>query len=75
MIVLGFCNMQAFGPNVVTGHGPCKERVLLKKREGGREITWSVSAFRIGPLACKPYLQCSFYKPTADSRAPLPFTS
>lgn len=25
--------MQAFGPNVVTGHGPCKERVLLEAQK------------------------------------------
>lgn len=29
MMVWGFCSTQAFGPNVVTGHGPCRERVLL----------------------------------------------
>lgn len=27
--------MQAFGPNVVTGHGPCKERVLLGRETAG----------------------------------------
>lgn len=29
MMVCGFCSTQAFGPNVVTGHGPWRERVLL----------------------------------------------
>lgn len=28
-MVCGFCSTQAFGPNVVTGHGPWRERVLL----------------------------------------------
>ena len=35
MTVWGFCSTQAFGPNVVTGQGPCRERVLLRG-EGGR---------------------------------------
>lgn len=30
MTVWGFCSTQAFGPKVVTGHGPCRERVLLQ---------------------------------------------
>lgn len=33
IMVLGFCSMQAFGPNVVTGHGPCRERVLLEAQK------------------------------------------
>lgn len=36
MMVWGFCSTQAFGPKVVTGHGPCSERVLLWGEAQGR---------------------------------------
>ena len=29
MMVLGLCNIQALGPKVVTGLGPCRDWVLL----------------------------------------------
>lgn len=33
MMVWGFCSTQAFGPKVVTGQGPCRERVRLQEEE------------------------------------------